>query len=52
MFAPYNYIIDPLIREACDIDLEGCVVVFDEGGGKLRERESDSERESEYGGVM
>jgi fanconi anemia group J protein len=30
IFAPYNYILEPNIRSACGIDLEGAVVVFDE----------------------
>lgn len=31
IFAPYNYILDPGIRSALDISLEGSVVVLDEG---------------------
>ncbi|CAB9497764.1 Regulator of telomere elongation helicase 1 [Seminavis robusta] len=30
LFAPYNYILDPGIRKALEIDLEGAVVVLDE----------------------
>ncbi|KAJ3275157.1 Fanconi anemia group J protein [Terramyces sp. JEL0728] len=30
VFAPYNYIVDPLIRSTCDIDLTNNVLVFDE----------------------
>jgi Rad3-related DNA helicase len=31
VFCPFNYIIDPHIRKATGIDLENCVVIFDEG---------------------
>jgi fanconi anemia group J protein len=31
LFAPYNYILDPGIRKALDINLKGSVVVLDEG---------------------
>ena len=31
IFCPYNYILDPDIRHAMDIDLDGAVVVLDEG---------------------
>jgi len=30
LFAPYNYVLDPGIRQALDIDLNGSVVVLDE----------------------
>jgi hypothetical protein len=30
VFAPYNYVLDPFIRERLDINLEGSVVVLDE----------------------
>lgn len=30
VFAPYNYLVDPLIRESMCIDLSDCIVVFDE----------------------
>ena len=30
VFAPYNYVLDPSIRDAMGIDLEGAVVVLDE----------------------
>ncbi|RKO89259.1 hypothetical protein BDK51DRAFT_31497, partial [Blyttiomyces helicus] len=30
VFAPYNYIVDPMIREASEIKLEGNVVIIDE----------------------
>jgi len=30
VFAPYNYILDPAIRKAMDIDLTGAVIVLDE----------------------
>ena len=30
VFCPYNYIIDPAIRSAMQIDLTGSVVIFDE----------------------
>ncbi|GAB5591446.1 hypothetical protein Unana1_06346 [Umbelopsis nana] len=30
VFCPYNYLIEPLIREAYDIDLKDCVVIIDE----------------------
>ena len=30
VFAPYNYLLDPVIRKAMDIDLNGTVVVIDE----------------------
>ena len=31
IFAPYNYLIDPLIRESSDINLDGAIVIIDEG---------------------
>jgi Fanconi anemia group J protein len=30
IFAPYNYVMDPLIRESMALDIEGAVIVFDE----------------------
>ncbi|TSN39293.1 Fanconi anemia group J protein [Bagarius yarrelli] len=30
VFCPYNYLLDPLIRESMDIDLKGQIVVLDE----------------------
>ncbi|KAJ3256850.1 Fanconi anemia group J protein [Boothiomyces macroporosus] len=30
VFAPYNYIIEPLIRQSCDINLGNTVLIFDE----------------------
>lgn len=30
VFMPYNYLIDPLIRETCDIKLDGNIVILDE----------------------
>ena len=30
VFTPYNYIVDPAVRRAMNIDLKGAVVVFDE----------------------
>lgn len=30
VFAPYNYLVDPHIRESMRIDLTDCIVVFDE----------------------
>ncbi|KAJ3323602.1 Fanconi anemia group J protein [Boothiomyces sp. JEL0866] len=30
VFAPYNYIIEPLIRKSCDIRLQNTVLIFDE----------------------
>jgi Fanconi anemia group J protein len=30
VFMPYNYLIDPLIRESCDIKLEKNIVILDE----------------------
>ena len=30
IFMPYNYLIDPLIRETCDIKLDGHIVILDE----------------------
>ena len=30
IFSPYNYLVDPLIREAMKINLENSIVVFDE----------------------
>ena len=30
VFAPYNYLVDPHIRETMKIDLTDCIVVFDE----------------------
>ncbi|TPX34559.1 hypothetical protein SmJEL517_g02790 [Synchytrium microbalum] len=30
VFAPYNYLINPLIRQALEIDLEGAIVIIDE----------------------
>ena len=30
VFAPYNYLVDPHIRETMKINLTGCIVVFDE----------------------
>jgi len=31
VFAPYNYLLDPRTRAAMDIDVEGSVIIFDEG---------------------
>lgn len=31
VFTPYNYLLDPNIRKAIDIDLKGSVIVIDEG---------------------
>ena len=30
VFCPYNYLVDPVIRASMDIQLRGCVLVFDE----------------------
>ena len=30
MFCPYNYIIDPVIRAAMDVDISNAVLIFDE----------------------
>ena len=31
VFTPYNYILDPRTRAAMDIDIEGSIIIFDEG---------------------
>lgn len=31
IFSPYNYIVDPVIRKALEIDLKDSVVILDEG---------------------
>ena len=31
IFLPYNYLIDPYARRAQNIDLENCIIIFDEG---------------------
>ena len=30
VFCPYNYIIDPVIRAAMDVDISNAVLIFDE----------------------
>ena len=30
VFCPYNYLLDPLIREAMDVDLKGAAIIIDE----------------------
>lgn len=30
VFAPYNYLIDPIIRESCGINLENAIIIIDE----------------------
>ena len=36
VFAPYSYLIDPLIRRAAAISLKGAVLIFDEGARARR----------------
>ncbi len=31
IFAPYNYIIDPVIRKVLDINLKNSIIILDEG---------------------
>ncbi|KAJ1513883.1 Fanconi anemia group J protein [Coelomomyces lativittatus] len=31
IFCPYNYLIDPIIRNALEIDLTDCIIIIDEG---------------------
>ena len=31
VFTPYNYLLDPRTRAAMDIDIEGSIIIFDEG---------------------
>ena len=28
---PYNYLVDPMIRNSLNIDLEGSIIILDEG---------------------
>lgn len=30
VFCPYNYIVNPIVRRAMDIDLKGAIVILDE----------------------
>lgn len=30
VFCPYNYIINPVIRGAMEVDIKGAIVIFDE----------------------
>ncbi|WOL05316.1 hypothetical protein Cni_G14044 [Canna indica] len=30
VFCPYNYIVNPIVRRAMDIDIKGCIVILDE----------------------
>jgi Fanconi anemia group J protein len=44
VLCPYNYLIDPIIRRAMNIDVTNAIIVFDEGhnvAGLLREAASD-----------
>lgn len=30
VFCPYNYIVNPIIRDAMEVDIRGSIIIFDE----------------------